>query len=68
MKRLHQEMSRHSRPVKKHTHYTCPEGKAFIEIRGRKYAINVLLDCGSNLCLLNPETTPWLAIPSEARD
>jgi len=68
MKLFHHESSESSRPIKKPKHYACPEGKAFIEINGRKYAINVLLDTGSNIFLLNQHTARRLEIPTEARD
>jgi len=68
MKRFHQETSEHSRPIKKPKHYACPEGKAFIELKGRKHAISVLLDSGSNIFLMNQDTARRLEIPTEARD
>jgi len=68
MKRFHQGQSESSRPIKKPKHYPCPEGKAFIEIRGRKHAINVLLDSGSNIFLMNQDTARPLEIPIKARD
>jgi len=55
MKRLHQDLSGSSRSMKKPKHYACPEGKAFIEIKEPKHAINVLLDSGSNIFLLNQD-------------
>jgi len=42
MKRFHQDQSEGSRPVKKPKHYACPEGMAFIEVKGPKHVINVL--------------------------
>ena len=66
MKRLHQEPSASSRPVKKPKHYACPEGKAFIELKGRKHVIRVLLDSGSNIFLINQNTARRLEIPTEA--
>jgi len=68
MKRFHAEQSESSRPIKKDKHYACPEGKAFIEIKGRKHAINVLLDSGSNIFFMKQATTRRLEIPTEARD
>jgi len=68
MKRFHQNPSESSRPVKKPKHYACPERKVFIEIKRRKHTINVLLDSGSNIFLMNQETARWLEIPTEARD
>jgi len=68
MKRLHQNLSESSRLIKKPKHYACPEGKAFMEIKGRKHAINLLLDSGSNLFLVNQNTAQPLEIPTEARD
>jgi len=68
MKRLHQNPSESSRPIKKPKHYACPEGKAFGEVEGRKHAINVLLDSGSNIFLMHQKTARWLEILSEARD
>jgi len=68
MKRFHQGQSESSRPITKPKHYACPEGKAFSEIKGPKHAINVLLDSGSNIFLMNQDTAPWLEIPAKARD
>jgi len=68
MKRFHQDQSQSSRPVKKPKHYACPEGKAFIELNGRKHVISVLLDSGSNIFLMNQKTAQRLEIPTEARD
>jgi len=68
MKRFHHELSKSSRPIKKPKHYACPEGKAIIEIKGRKHAINVLLDSGSNIFLMNQDTARRLKIPTEASD
>jgi len=68
MKRFHQSPSESSRPVKKPKHYACPEGKAFIEVKRRKHVISVLLDSGSNIFLMNQNTTRRLEIPTEARD
>jgi len=68
MTRLRQNPSESSTPIKKPKHYGCPEGKAFIEIRGPKHAINVLLDSGSNIFLLNQDTARRLEILTEARD
>jgi len=68
MERSHSGPSESSRPIKKPNHYACPEGKAFIEIKARKHAINVLLDSGSNIFLKNQDTAGRLEIPAEARD
>ena len=68
MKRFHHESSESSRPIKEPKHYTCPEGKAFIELNGRKHAISVLLDSGSNIFLINEDTSRPREIPTEARD
>jgi len=68
MKRFHQEPTESSRPIKKPKHYACPEWKALIEIKGRKHMINVLLDSGSNIFLMNQDTAKRLEIPTEARD
>jgi len=68
MKRFHQGQSESSRPIKKPRHYPCPEGKAFIEIKGRKHAINVLSDSGSNIFLMNQDTARRLEIPTGTRD
>jgi len=68
MQRFHQQQSESSRPIKKPKHYASLEGKAFIEIKGRKRAINVLLDSGSNIFLMNQDTGQRLEIPTEARD
>jgi len=68
MKRFHPEQGESSRPIKKPKHYACPEGKAFIEIKGRKLTINVLLDSGSNIFLMNQDTARRLEIPTKARD
>jgi len=68
MKRFHQNVSESSRPIKKPKHYLCPEGKAFIEIKGRKHPINVLLDSGANIFLINQDTARRFEIPTDARD
>jgi len=68
MKRFRLEQGESSRPVKKPKHYACPEGKAFIEIKGRKHRINVLLDSGSYIFLMNQDTARRLEIPTKARD
>jgi len=68
MKRFHQNPSETSRHIKKPKHYACPEVKAFIETRGWKNAINVLLHSGSNIFLINQDTTRRLEIPTDARD
>jgi len=68
MKGFHQDPSKSSRAIKKPKHYACPEGKAFIEIKNRKHTINVLLDSGSNIFLMNQDTARRLEIPTEARD
>jgi len=68
MKRVHRDQGDSSCPVKKPKHYPCPEGKAFIEVKGRKHAINVVLDSGSNIFLMNQDTARRLEIPTEARD
>jgi len=68
MKRFHHESSESSRPITKPKHYACPEGKAFIEIKGPKHAINVLRDSGSNIFLVNQDPARRLEIPTEARD
>jgi len=68
MKRFHPEQGESSRPVKKPKHYACPEGKAFIELQGRKHAISVLLDSGSNIFHMNQNTARRLEIPTEARE
>jgi len=53
MKGFHQDPSESSRGINKPKHYACLEGKAFIEIKKRKHTINVLLDSGSNIFLMN---------------
>jgi len=68
MKRFHQDQSEGSRPVKRPKHYACPEGKAFIEVKEPKHVINVLLDSGSNIFLMNQDTARRLEIPTEAMD
>jgi len=68
MKRFYQEPSESSRPIKKPKHYACPEGKAFIEFKGRKHAISVLLDSGSNIFFMNQNTARRPEILTEARD
>jgi len=68
MKRLHQQLSESSRPIKKGKHYACPEGKGFIELKRRKHVIRVLLDSGSNIFLINQDSTRRLEIATEARD
>jgi len=68
MKRFHHESRENSRPIKKPKHYACPVGKAFIELNGRKHAISVLLDSGSNIFLMNQDTARRPEIMTEARD
>jgi len=68
MNRFCQELSKTSKPIKKLKHCTCPEGKAFIEMKARKHLINVLLDSGSNLFLMNQDTARGLEMPTKARD
>jgi len=68
MKRFYQEPTERSRPIKKPEHYACPEGQVFIELKGRKDAINGLLDSGSNIFLMNQDTARRLEIPTEASD
>jgi len=68
MKRCHQTPIESSRPIKKPKHYACPEGKAFIDVKGGRHAIKVLLDSGSNIFLMNQDTAQRLEIPTEARD
>ena len=68
MKRFHQELSECSRPVKIRKHYACLEGKVIIETKGQKHPINILLDSGSNIFLMNQDTAWRLEIPTEARD
>jgi len=68
MKRFHQEPSESTRPIKKPKHYASPQGKAFIELKGRKHAISVLLDSGSNIYLINQDTARRLEILTEASD
>jgi len=68
MKRFHQQPTESSRSFKKPKHYSCPTKRAFIEVKGRKYPINVLLHSGSNIFLMNQDTTQRFKIPTEARD
>jgi len=68
MKRFHHNLSESSRPFKNPKHYACPEGKALIDVNRRKHAINVLLDSGSNMSLMNQNTAGRLEIPTEAKD
>jgi len=53
MKSFHQNQSEGSRPVKKPKHFACPEGKAFIELKGQTQVISVLLDSSSIILLMN---------------
>jgi len=68
MKRFHQEPSESSRPIEKPKHYACHEGKAFIQLKGRKHALCLLLDSGSNIFLRNQNTARRLEIATAARD
>jgi len=68
MQRFHQNQSESSRPIKKPKHCACREGKAFIELKRQKHVISVLVDSGSNIFLMNQDTTRRLEIPTEARD
>jgi len=67
MKRFHQNPSKSSKSIKKAKHYACPEGTAFIEVKGRMYPINLPLDSGSKIFLMNQDTTPRLEIPTGGR-
>jgi len=68
MKGYHQNLSESSTPIKKPKHFACPEGKAFLEIRGQKHLINVLLDSGSKVFLMNQDTARRLEIRTKAGD
>jgi len=68
MKRFHQNPSATSGPIKKPKHYACPEGKAFISVKGRQHPVEVLLDFSSNIFLMNQETVRLFEIPTEASD
>jgi len=68
MKRLYHKQSESSRPIKKPNHYACPEGKAFIDLKGRKHLIKARLDPGSNIFLTNQDTGRRFEILTEARD
>jgi len=68
MKRFHLESSESPRPIKKPKHDACHAGKAFVELKGRKHVISVLLDSGSNIFLMNQNTAQRLEIPTEAKD
>jgi len=49
-------------------HYNCPEGNAFLLTSDKWYKIKVLLDSGSNIFLVNQNTTPTLKVPYEIRE
>ena len=49
-------------------HYECPEGSAFLLVADKRHKIQVLLDSGSNIFLLNQKTARSLKIPYEIRD
>jgi hypothetical protein len=49
-------------------HYSCPEGRAILHISDRRHEIQVLLDSGSNIFLLNQKTARDLKIPYETRE
>jgi len=68
MKRFDQELGERSRPIKKPKDYAYYEGKAFIEVKGPKHAINLLLDSGSNRFHMNQDTARWLEIATQGRD
>jgi len=68
MKTFHQNPCESSRPIKKPKYYAYREGKAFIELKGRKHPISVLLDSSSNIFLMHENTARRREIPTEARD
>ena len=49
-------------------HYDCPEGDAYIYVKGRRIRIRVLLDSGSNVFLINETLVQELGIPYEERE
>jgi len=48
-------------------HYECPERNAILVISDKRHKIRVLLDSGSNIFLLNQNTTRTLKVPYEIR-
>jgi len=68
MKPFHQNPSESSRTIKKPKHYACTEEKAFIELKGWKNTINVVLDSGSNIFLRNQETAQRPKVATETED
>jgi len=67
MKIFHQNPTKSSKSIKKAKDYACPEGTAFIEVKGRIYLINVPLDSGSNIFLMNQDTALRREIPTGGR-
>jgi len=49
-------------------HYECPEGNAFLVMSDERHKIKVLLDSGSNIFLLNQNTSHTLKVPYEIRE
>ena len=57
----------HKIPKPSPGHYKCPEGDAFIHIADKRHKIQVLLDSGSNIFLLNQQTARKIKVPYETR-
>jgi len=53
--------------VSKAWHFTSPEGPAFIEVGWKRICIQVLLDSGSNIFLVNNDLVNHFDIPYESR-
>jgi len=43
-------------------HYECPEGNAFLVVSDKRHKINVFLDSGTNVFLLNQNTARTLKV------
>jgi len=68
MKPFDQNPSESSRTLKKPKHYACTKEKAFIELKGRKNTINVVLDSGSNIFLRNQDTAQRPKVATQTQD
>src|ERR1700712_4728949 len=53
--------------IPKPTHYDCPEGTAYIEAAGKRIRIQVLLNSGSNIFVINRDLVDHFHIPYETR-
>ena len=54
-------------PVPRASYYDCPAGPAYIEVAGKRIHIQLLLDSGSNIFLINKDLVEHFDIPYETR-